>query len=54
VYISDIVAVFSKRPAVIADFIPIALPYPRSAEVRYSAEFTALEHRAGRALGITR
>ena len=54
VYISDIVAVFSKRPAVIADFIPVALSYPRSAEIRYSAEFTALEHRAGRALGITR
>jgi NitT/TauT family transport system ATP-binding protein len=54
VYISDVVAVFSKRPAVIADFIPVALPYPRSAEVRYSAEFTALEYRAGRALGITR
>jgi NitT/TauT family transport system ATP-binding protein len=54
IYISDVVVVFSKRPAVIADFIPVALSYPRSAEVRYSAEFTALEHRAGRALGITR
>ena len=54
VYISDLVVVFSKRPAVIADFIPVALSYPRSAEIRYSAEFTALEHRAGRALGITR
>ncbi|HEU5275703.1 MAG TPA: ABC transporter ATP-binding protein [Xanthobacteraceae bacterium] len=54
IYISDVVVVFSKRPAVVADFIPVALPYPRSAEVRYSPEFTALEHRAGRALGITR
>ena len=54
VYISDLVVVFSKRPAVIADFIPVALSYPRSAEIRYSAEFTALEHRAGRALRITR
>ena len=54
VYISDLVVVFSRRPAVIADFIPVALSYPRSAEIRYSAEFTALEHRAGRALGITR
>jgi NitT/TauT family transport system ATP-binding protein len=54
VYISDIVAVFSKRPAVIADYISVHLPYPRLAEIRYSAEFTELEHRAGRALGITR
>lgn len=54
VYISDVVVVFSKRPAVIADYIQVDLPYPRSAEVRYSAEFTQLEHRAGRALGITR
>jgi len=54
VYISDIVAVFSKRPSVIADLMPIELPYPRSAEMRYLPEFTELEHRAGRALGITR
>ena len=54
VYISDIVAVFSKRPAVIADYITVDLPYPRSAEIRYSSNFTELEHRAGRALGITR
>ena len=54
VYISDAVVVFSKRPAVVADVIRVALPYPRAAEVRYAAEFTALEHRAGRALGITR
>jgi len=54
VYISDIVVVFSKRPAVIADYIEVGLPYPRSAELRYSAAFTQLEHRAGRALGITR
>ncbi|HEY2137754.1 MAG TPA: ABC transporter ATP-binding protein [Xanthobacteraceae bacterium] len=54
VYISDVVAVFSKRPAVIADYMPVRLPYPRSAELRYSPEFIELEHRAGRALGITR
>jgi len=54
VYISDTVAVFSKRPAVIADLINVELPYPRSAEMRYLPEFTELEHRAGRALGITR
>ena len=54
VYLSDVVVVFSRRPAVIADYIDVALPYPRTAEIRYSAEFTELEHRAGRALGITR
>ena len=54
VYISDVVAVFSKRPSDIADYIAVDLPYPRSAEIRYSAEFTDLGHRAGRALGITR
>jgi NitT/TauT family transport system ATP-binding protein len=54
VYLSDAVVVFSKRPAVIADYIEICLPYPRRAEIRYSAPFTSLEHRAGRALGIAR
>ncbi len=54
IYISDTVVVFSKRPAVIADCIEVDLPYPRSAENRYSAQFTELEHRAGRALGIAR
>jgi NitT/TauT family transport system ATP-binding protein len=54
VYISDVVVVFSKRPAVVADLIAVDLPYPRSAEIRYSPDFTQLEHRAGRALGITR
>ncbi len=54
VYISDCIIVFSKRPSVIADHIEIGLPHPRTAEMRYLAEFTALEHRAGRALGITR
>ncbi len=54
VYISDIVVVFSKRPAVVADCIAVDLPYPRRPEIRYSAAFTRFEHRAGRALGITR
>jgi NitT/TauT family transport system ATP-binding protein len=53
-YISDVVIVFSKRPAVIADTISVALPYPRTTDIRYSAEFTHLQHRAGRALGIAR
>jgi NitT/TauT family transport system ATP-binding protein len=54
IYLSDAVVVFSKRPAVIADYIEVALPYPRTPEIRYSAQFTELQHRAGRALGITR
>jgi NitT/TauT family transport system ATP-binding protein len=54
VYISDLIVVFSKRPSVIADCVDVALPYPRVSEMRYQAQFTALEHRAGRALGITR
>jgi NitT/TauT family transport system ATP-binding protein len=54
IYLSDAVVVFSKRPAVIEDYIEVALPYPRAPEMRYCGEFTELEHRAGRALGITR
>ncbi len=54
IYLSDTVVVFSKRPAVIVDHIGVDLPYPRKPEIRYAPEFTDLEHRAGRALGITR
>jgi NitT/TauT family transport system ATP-binding protein len=54
IYLSDAVVVFSKRPAVVADYIEVDLPYPRTPEIRYSAQFTQLEHRAGRALGVTR
>jgi NitT/TauT family transport system ATP-binding protein len=54
VYLSDVIVVFSKRPATIADIIEVPLPYPRTAELRYSPAFTELEHRAGRALGIIR
>ena len=54
IYLSDEVAVFSPRPARVADFVAINLPYPRRPETRYAPEFTELEHRAGRALGITR
>jgi NitT/TauT family transport system ATP-binding protein len=54
IYLSDVVIVFSKRPAVIADTIEVQLPYPRTAAMRYSTAFTELEHRAGRALGIIR
>ncbi len=54
IYVSDLVVVFTKRPAIVADCIEIPLAYPRRPEVRYTTSFTALEHRAGRALGITR
>jgi NitT/TauT family transport system ATP-binding protein len=54
VYLSDAVAVFSNRPATIGDFIAVDLPYPRLPEMRYQPQFTELEHRAGRALGITK
>lgn len=54
VYVSDTIVIFSKRPATIADYVDVKLPYPRTAEIRYSADFTDLEHRAGRALGIIR
>ena len=54
VFLSDHVMVFSRRPARIADHIEVALPYPRSADVRYTEAFTEYEHRAGRALGVTR
>jgi NitT/TauT family transport system ATP-binding protein len=53
-YLSDSIVVFSKRPARVADLIEVGIPYPRSAELRYSAGFTELQHRAGRALGVTR
>jgi NitT/TauT family transport system ATP-binding protein len=54
VYLSDVIVVFSKRPATVADLIEVPLPYPRTAALRYSSAFTELEHRAGRALGIIR
>ena len=54
IYLSDAVVIFSRRPAIIADYVEVPLPYPRTAEIRYSAAFTELEHRAGRALGIIR
>ncbi|MGH7159853.1 MAG: ABC transporter ATP-binding protein [Acetobacteraceae bacterium] len=54
VYLSDAIAVFSKRPAVLADLIEVSLPYPRTAAIRYSTEFTEFEYRAGCALGLMR
>jgi NitT/TauT family transport system ATP-binding protein len=52
IYLSDQVFVFSKRPARIVERIRVSLPYPRSAATRYAPEFTALERRASRALGV--
>ena len=54
IYLSDQVLVFTKRPARIADHIPVDLAYPRTAELRYSDAFTRLEHRASAALGVVR
>jgi len=54
VYLADQVIVFTKRPGRIAETIAVDLPYPRSAGTRYSPGFTALEHRASRALGVLR
>src|SRR6476469_1860722 len=39
IYLSDVVVVFSKRPAMVADYIEVELPYPRTPEVRYCAQF---------------
>src|SRR5262245_45514582 len=52
VYLSDRILVFSKRPGRILDRIEVTLPYPRKAAMRYTAEFSALECRAGAGLGV--
>jgi len=52
VYLSDKVVVFSKRPARVAKEIPIALAYPRSQKVRFTAAFTTAERIASEALGV--
>ena len=54
IYLSDRVAVFSRRPSTIRECIDIAMPYPRNNEMRYSAVFTEYEHEAGRLLGVVR
>ena len=54
VYLSDRVFVFSKRPAVIALELAVDIPYPRSQQTRFLEEFTALEKRAGIALGVVK
>ncbi|CAM5187955.1 NitT/TauT family transport system ATP-binding protein OS=Castellaniella defragrans OX=75697 GN=HNR28_000909 PE=4 SV=1 [Castellaniella defragrans] len=52
VYLSDQILIFSRRPARIVDRLDVSLPYPRKMPMRYSAEFTQLERRAGEALGV--
>jgi NitT/TauT family transport system ATP-binding protein len=54
VYLSDVVLVFSKRPARIALRLEVDIPYPRSSKVRYSEDFNRLEQQASVALGVTR
>jgi NitT/TauT family transport system ATP-binding protein len=54
IYLADEVLVFSRRPGRIVDRIRTGLAYPRRPELRYTAEFTALEHRAGARLGVIR
>ncbi len=54
IYLADEVLVFSQRPGRVIDRIRTGLAYPRSAALRYTPEFTALEHRAGAGLGVIR
>jgi len=48
------VFVFSKRPAVIALELEVAIPYPRSQQTRFLEQFTALEKQASIALGVVK
>ena len=52
VYLSDQVLVFSRRPARIVERLAVDLPYPRSAQTRFSPHFTEFAQRASRALGV--
>ncbi len=52
VYLADEILVFSARPGRVIDRIRTELRYPRAAELRYVAEFTALERRASAGLGV--
>ncbi|MCC6780744.1 MAG: ABC transporter ATP-binding protein [Hyphomicrobiales bacterium] len=54
IYLSDKVYVFSKRPAVIVLELDIDIAYPRSSQTRFLEQFTALEKRAGIALGVVK
>jgi len=52
IYLSDQVLVFSKRPAVIMKDLRVNIPYPRSSQTRFLAEFKELEREASVALGV--
>ena len=52
IYLADEVLVFSRRPGRVIDRIRTGLAYPRKPELRYTPDFTALEHRAGAGLGV--
>lgn len=54
IYLADEVLVFSRRPGRVIDRIRTDLAYPRRPALRYTIEFTALEHRAGAGLGVIR
>jgi len=54
IYLADEVLVFSARPGRVIDRIRTGFSYPRNASLRYTPEFTALEHRAGAGLGVVR
>jgi NitT/TauT family transport system ATP-binding protein len=54
IYLADEVLVFSRRPGRVVDRIRTGLAYPRNAALRYTPQFTALEHRAGAGLGVIR
>ena len=54
VYLADEVLVFSRRPGRVIDRIRTGLGYPRRAELRYTAAFTAMAQRASAGLGVTR
>ena len=54
IYLADRVFVFSKRPATIALELAVDIPYPRSQQTRFLESFTALEKRAGIALGVVK
>jgi NitT/TauT family transport system ATP-binding protein len=52
IYLADEVLVFSRRPGRVIDRIRTNLVTPRTPAMRYTAEFTELERRAGAGLGI--
>jgi NitT/TauT family transport system ATP-binding protein len=52
VYLADEILVFSARPGRVIDRIRTGLPYPRTSELRYTGDFTALERRASAGLGV--